>query len=147
MRFIESQCKICGGRVVLRFEDRGLTEPEMESVGQAVDKFAPMVCCDPCYDAHDQRQRAGEAIFDTCCSLSRVPAARRTGPIIAQARAALECALPLYSKAIARQMKAAVVIYHGSGVDLLIEKPEKCSEILRALREEYRKQGREAVAA
>lgn len=147
MKFIESQCKICHGRVVLKFEDRGLSPGELDSVSEAVDKFGPMVCCDPCYDAWEGRERAGETIFETCLALARLPPAKRVGQVIAQARAALECALPRYSKAVAHQLRASVVIYHGSGVDLLLEKPEKCSEILRALRDEYRKQAREAVAA
>lgn len=138
MRFLETKCKICGNLVAVKFGIEAFTIEESETLKEAVDKFLPLVTCDPCYDARDERQRASEMIYGACFELERVRPSQRTGRILDQARRQLEYACPKYGQAIAKQFRVPDN-YHHSIVEVLIDKPEKCGAVLKQWRDERRK--------
>jgi len=120
---------------VLAWYDVPTTE-QAEVMAEAVDKFLPLVTCNRCYDAYDDRQRSGKAIADACYGLAVCRPEKRTAEMLATARRVLENAVPAYGKAITRLYRAPTVIYHSSSVDLLIEKPEHSARILKEWRDE-----------
>jgi hypothetical protein len=136
MKFIESKCKVCNRPVVAKFYDPA--PGEADTIAAAVDKWLPLLTCNRCYDAHDQRNRSGEIIFGACLSLARIPREKRTREMIDSTRRALEPAMKSYAQAIAMEAGLEIPIYHDAGIDVLIEKPEHCSRILRAWREKTR---------
>jgi len=139
MQMIESRCKICGRPTIAKFNVDGQNQTEIEAVQAAVDKFLPMLTCNPCYDAHADRQNSGQVILDTCISLANSSGKRREELALKSTRI-LAAAIKTYANAIGRQYRAEAKYDEKAFVALLIDRPEKCSETLAQWRNEVRRQ-------
>lgn len=132
MRFIETPCKFCGRPAVARFEDGA---PE-----EAVNQWLKMLTHDACADALRKRNDTKDRIYDLCFMLER---GEKNKDKLSKIRIALTHNTKLYAEAINKILeildgKKAEVMWYSSFVDLLMEQPEKVSQILYKYRDAVR---------
>lgn len=145
---IHTKCRICHGKAVARFFTDGFSPPEMETMQQAVDKFLPLLTCNSCYDAYDQKKRLEELIFDACRALSLTSKQKRS-EVEAETLKVLEYAIPKYATAVAILAGSSVAPYSHSDIQGLIAQPSQCGNVLNMIRDQtaqYARQENEAVA-
>lgn len=128
MKFIQSKCKICGRSATAQFDD--------DAPQEAVDKWLPLLTCNPCYDTHTKRRRSEEAIVNLCFAYARSP---QKGKIVAETRNSLIEATKDYAEAVQETYKAPAVIWSEAFADTLIERPSQYPKILGEYRAEVRR--------
>ncbi len=138
MRFAQAKCKFCGGSATAQWED---ADPQ-----EAVDRFIPMIACNPCADAYRQRNDSGSEIVSNCYRLSRASKKERA-EIVGDIRTALVVLTRTYAYAMMHILRSQSVLWSEDFAQRLIESPEKASEILRQYRAEVRRMAKQGIAA
>lgn len=125
MMMAETKCKFCGAKVVARWEEW--------SDQSAVDKFSPMLACNPCADARRKKNDSENEIISQCFGYSRLNADSK-GKSVANLRQKLLLLTRAYAEGIAYIDNLKEVMWTEDFADLLIQKPDRASAILHEYR-------------
>lgn len=137
MMKIEYKCKLCG--------KPGTAEFPEDAPPEAVDKWFPMLAHNHCADIRRGRDDSEDLIVHACYSIS-IADEKKKGALIARLRPSLEKWTRRYAECIAEILDREHV-WSSHFVDLLIEQPEKASQILSKYRDKIRAQPRRREGA
>lgn len=124
MMRLEQKCKMCGKTVYAEWPD--------DAPGEAVDKWLPMLACNPCADATRKRNDTGSEIITQCFTWAR-SSTKEKDRIRETTKYMLRALTRTYAAATAYLVRAETM-WTEDFVTLLMERPIEAPKILRQYR-------------
>lgn len=126
---VKAQCRICKNDIVVKISD---------DYPWPIDDLLKIATCNRCYDMRERRDRAIEAVKNTCEWLVQRP--KPTADELKTARSSLEKATKAYAMITAEYYGSKVLVWSEQFAKNLMDNPDKWYEQLKFYRSAIREQ-------